>query len=77
MLRRTEAAAGYFIKNWQALTDQVRALLLEPLSLQALRLVKTERGKLFQDATLQNVEERGRKWGKLSARMPTLQVDQL
>jgi len=47
VLRRTEAAAGYFIKNWQALTDQVRALLLEPLSLQALRLVKTERGKMF------------------------------
>lgn len=43
VLGRNEA--GYFIKNWQELTDQVQRLLRDDSRFAAIRLAKAARGK--------------------------------
>ena len=41
--------AGYFIRDWQELTDQVRQLIRKDPRYQAIRLAKTERRRLSSD----------------------------
>jgi hypothetical protein len=41
--------AGYFIRDWQELTDQVRQLIRKDPRYQAIQLAKTERHRLSRD----------------------------
>ena len=41
--------AGYFIRDWQELTDQVRQLIRKDPRYQAIRLAKAERHRLASD----------------------------
>src|SRR5271167_4412982 len=47
--QRTKREAGYFIRDWQELTGQVRQLIRKDPRYQAIKLAKAERHRLSTD----------------------------